>query len=207
MKVQTETIKRGRKFDQVLEGARVIFMRDGFEGASVDDIARKADVSKATLYSYFPDKRFLFAQVAEVECARQAEAAFEVLDMSAPPEEVLVEAAWRMVAFLTSDFGIAVFKICVSESGRFPNLGRQFYDSGPCLVRKRLTAYFEEAIARGELAIDDVEFASEQFLELTKTYIHPRILCGVQSTFSHEELSKVVHGSVDMFLARYGVSE
>jgi AcrR family transcriptional regulator len=207
MTVHTDVIKRGRKFDQVLEGARVIFMRDGFEGASVDEIAREAGVSKATLYSYFPDKRFLFAQVAEAECSRQADAAFEVLDMAAPPEEVLVEAAWRMVGFVTSDFGVAVFKICVSESGRFPELGKQFYESGPCLVRKRLTGYFEQAIARGELDIDDLEFAAEQFFELTKTYIHPRILCGVQSTFSHEELSKIVHGSVDMFLARYGVHE
>ncbi len=51
----TPTVKRGRKFDQVLQGAREIFMSDGFEGASVDDIARAAGVSKATLYSYFPD--------------------------------------------------------------------------------------------------------------------------------------------------------
>ena len=56
-------VKQGRKFDQVLDGARKVFMRDGFEGASVDDIAREACVSKATLYSYFPDKRLLFIEV------------------------------------------------------------------------------------------------------------------------------------------------
>ena len=54
------TIKRGRKFDQVLEGARTVFLRDGYSGASVDDIATEAGVSKATLYSYFPDKQILF---------------------------------------------------------------------------------------------------------------------------------------------------
>ncbi|AML50664.1 MULTISPECIES: TetR/AcrR family transcriptional regulator [Falsihalocynthiibacter] len=204
MATHSDTIKRGRKFDQVLEGARTIFMRDGFEGASVDDIAREASVSKATLYSYFPDKRLLFGQVSETECRRQADEAFEVLDMDAPPKEVLVEAAWRMVSFITSDFGIAVFKICIAESGRFPNLGQQFYDSGPKLVRERIVVYLKEATKRGELNITDFNFAAEQFLELTKTYIHPRILCGVQLTFSHAELAKIVHGSVEMFLARYG---
>ena len=70
---QPATILRtGRKFDQVLKGARDVFMADGFEGASVDDIARAAGVSKATLYSYFPDKRLLFMEVARNECARQA---------------------------------------------------------------------------------------------------------------------------------------
>lgn len=60
-------VKRGRKFDQVLEGARLVFLQDGYEGASVDDIARAAGVSKATLYSYFPDKRLLFMEVAKIE--------------------------------------------------------------------------------------------------------------------------------------------
>ena len=56
-------IRRGRKFDQVLAGARTVFMQDGFEGASVDDIARKAGVSKATLYAYFPNRHALVAEV------------------------------------------------------------------------------------------------------------------------------------------------
>ncbi|MEZ5686188.1 MAG: helix-turn-helix domain-containing protein, partial [Paracoccaceae bacterium] len=73
-------IRKGRKFDQVLEGARAVFLRDGFEGASVDDIAREAGVSKATLYSYFPDKRLLFMEVAKCECARQADEAAALIE-------------------------------------------------------------------------------------------------------------------------------
>jgi TetR/AcrR family transcriptional repressor of mexJK operon len=57
-------IRKGRKFDQVIEGAKAVFLREGFEGASVDEIARDAGVSKATLYSYFPDKQHLFPRRA-----------------------------------------------------------------------------------------------------------------------------------------------
>ena len=64
----TQTIVRtGRKFDQVLRGAREVFLRDGFGGASMDDIARQARVSKATVYSYFPDKRHLFVEILTAE--------------------------------------------------------------------------------------------------------------------------------------------
>ena len=73
MSVKPQLIVKGRKFDQVLEGARTVFMRDGFERASVDDIAREAGVSKATLYAYFPDKRLLFMEIASAECRRQAD--------------------------------------------------------------------------------------------------------------------------------------
>ena len=71
----TETaaiVRTGRKFDQVIAGARAVFLADGFEGASVDDIAKAAGVSKATLYSYFPDKRLLFLEVARTECSERA---------------------------------------------------------------------------------------------------------------------------------------
>ncbi|MDO6523978.1 helix-turn-helix domain-containing protein, partial [Shimia thalassica] len=47
MNTHNLVMRRGRKFDQVIDGARDVFLRDGFEGASVVDIARAAGVSKA----------------------------------------------------------------------------------------------------------------------------------------------------------------
>ena len=79
MTVEAVAIRKGRKYDQVLEGARIVFLRDGFEGASVDDIAREAGVSKATLYSYFASKEELFfAVIAKVT----REAALMLADLS-----------------------------------------------------------------------------------------------------------------------------
>ena len=201
-----EKVKKGRKFEQVLEGAREVFLADGFEGASVDTIARAAGVSKATLYSYFPDKRLLFMEVAKTECCRQADEAVELIDSSAPPRVVLTEAATRMLNFFLSDFGMRVFRICVAESDRFPELGREFYDSGPALVRQRMVDYLCEAADRGELRIEDFELAADQFAELCKADLFPRIIFGVGSVFSEADRKRVIDGAVDLFLARYGVS-
>ncbi|KGM89456.1 transcriptional regulator, TetR family [Roseovarius mucosus DSM 17069] len=196
-------IKKGRKFDQVLEGARRVFMRDGFEGASVDEIAREAQVSKATLYSYFPDKRLLFSEVARVECNRQAEEALEVIGKGASIEHVLHEAATRIVSFFLSDFGQQVFRICVSESHRFPELGRRFYASGPDLVRERLSKVLRPYVEAGILKIDDMELAANQFGELCKGDLFIRSLCGMCTEPSKKDIERVVNGAVEMFLARY----
>lgn len=198
------SIRKGRKFDQVLEGARTVFMRDGFEGASVDDIAREAGVSKATLYSYFPDKRLLFMEVAKAECRWQADEALEVIDFSAPPATVLKAAAQRMVAFFTSDIGIRVFRICVAESDRFPELGKEFYNSGPLLVRQRLADYLRSAVAQGTLVIDDLDLAADQFAELCKANIHGRMMFGVNSCCAPRDIDRTINGAVEMFMARYG---
>lgn len=197
------TVKRGRKFDQVLNGARDIFMSDGFEGASVDDIARAAGVSKATLYSYFPDKRLLFMEVAKVECIRQADTAVERIDMSLPVATVLSEAAWQMVSFFTSDFGQRVFRLCVAESDRFPDLGREFYESGPALVRKRLIEFMKVGISRGELTIDDLPLAADQFSELCKADLFPRLVFSMEKSFDDSQKRRIVDGAVSTFMARY----
>lgn len=205
MSAVAERVKKGRKFEQVLKGARDVFLSDGFEGASVDMIARAAGVSKATLYSYFPDKRLLFMEVARCECCRQADEAVELIDTDAPVETVLMAAAKRFVDFFLSDFSTKVFRICVAESDRFPELGREFYESGPALARDRMSEYLQEAVNRGELVIDDMELAAEQFCELCKTNIFPRIIFGVQSKFTQSERDRVIEGAVKTFLARYGV--
>ena len=196
--------KKGRKFDQVLEGARQVFLSDGFEGASVDDIAKAAGVSKATLYSYFPDKRFLFMQVAKTECARQADHAIETIDMNAPVRKVLCDIALEMMEFITSQFGKRIFRICVGESDRFPELGREFYESGPMMIRNRLVEYFQEAVAKGELNITDFELAADQFHELCKADLFPRMVFNMTEEFSMDEKMRVVDGAVEMFMARYG---
>ncbi|GGL62827.1 TetR/AcrR family transcriptional regulator [Wenxinia marina] len=197
-------VRRGRKFDQVLAGAREVFLSDGFEGASVDDIARAANVSKATLYSYFPDKRLLFSEVAQAECQRQTEVALAEIDRARPVRDVLTDIATRVIAFLTSQFGQRIFRMCVAESERFPSLGRAFYETGPARVRRLLVDYFREAAGRGELRIDDFDLAADQFHELCKADIFVKLVFNLQRDFSPAQKARVIDGAVETFLARYG---
>lgn len=204
MNMHAEPVKLGRKHAQVLEGARTVFLRDGFEGASVDDIARSASVSKATLYSYFPDKRILFMEVAKSECLRQESATDEMIAMNAPPAEALKSAALRMMGLFLSPFGRNVFRVCVAESERFPELGREFWESGPARVRAKMIAYFQQSIDRGELQIDDCDLAADQFAELCKADLFPKLMFGIQEDFSEDEIERVADGAVATFMARYG---
>lgn len=197
-------IRQGRKFSQVIDGAREVFLASGFEGASVDEIARVAGVSKATLYSYFPDKRLLFLEVIRMECARQTDEAVTLIDLTAPVRVVLRAGAQHIISFVTSDFGRGVHRMCVAEAERFPELGRQFYQSGPEMGRARIVDFLRDACARGELQIDDQELAADQFMQLCQAYIFDRAICGVQVEFSQTEINRVIDGAIDMFMARYG---
>jgi AcrR family transcriptional regulator len=201
---QISKIRKGRKFEQVLEGARTVFMADGYEGASVDDIAKSAGVSKATLYSYFPDKSLLFIEFAKSECIRQSNEIVDRIDTERPPRDVLREGGQQFLRFVTSDFGQQMFRICVAEKERFPEIGREFFLSGPQNMQRHLVGYFETAIARGELAIPDPYLAAFQFGELCKADAWMKLTFNIVDKISDEEIDRVVDSAVEVFLARYG---
>lgn len=195
--------RKGRKYDQVLAGAREVFMRDGFEGASVDDIARAAGVSKATLYSYFADKRLLFMEVASAECRTQADHFDSVVNSANGPREVLEEECKRMMDLMLSDFGVNVFRICVAESDRFPELSRQFMESGPHVWRAKMIDYLRGAVSRGELAIDNLDLAADQLAELCKACLHQQAVFHGADTVSEDQKTTVREEAIKTFMARY----
>ncbi len=202
--IQNTAIRKGRKFDQVLAGARDVFLAEGFSASNMDHVAKASGVSKATLYSYFPDKESLFIVVVQTECARQSDEAMEHIDQSAPPAVVLSNAARHLLEFVTSEFGQRMFRICVAQADRFPELGLAFYQSGPMVVREKVGAYLRCATEAGQLQITDFDLAADQFGELCKADIFSKILFGVQTTFEPSELDRIIEGAVSTFLAKYG---
>lgn len=203
MNTQAPVIRKGRKIDQVLAGARDIFLRDGFEGASVDDIARAAGVSKATLYSYFSDKRQLFQEVVQAECERMSTEIVSQIDDTMPIRDALSMAAYGLASFLVSDFAQKIFRICVAERDRFPELGQAYYAAGPGNGHEQLVEHLKESVAKGELEIEDVDMAAYQFSELCKSRNFNLACFGVRTEFMDAEIREVADSTVEMFMKSY----
>ena len=96
-----------------------------------------------------------------------------------------------------------MFRLCVAECDRFPELGQRFYNSGPAVVRREMAGYFETAVARGQLRMEDPLLAADQFGELCKGDVWLRLTFGIIDRISQAEIDRVVDSAVDMFLARY----
>ena len=198
-------LPKGRKVEQVLRGAHEVFMAHGYEGANVDAIAKAAHVSKATLYSYFPDKRALFAAVAQVACEEQTQIALTFAHESDNFAENLYKGCRSFMEFMYSPFGVQMFRTVIAESARFPEFGRQFWATGPEAAHIEMVDLFREAVAEGHLKpIDDYELAAETLTELCKVHLHPRLLLGVIDSVDPAEIDRIAHNAVDIFMSRYG---
>lgn len=197
-------IKKGRKYDQVIAGARDVFMREGFEGASVDVIARDAGVSKATLYSYFPDKQQLFLAVLRMECDLQERASMDIEFEQKSIRDGLHHIASNMLSFLLSEAGLSIFRVCVAEAQRFPELGCAFYETGPKTAMGQLAAYLDSPKAREELEIADTWAAADIFMQLLRGDLMLQRLMGVAGVPDEAAIRAQADEAVVTFLARYG---
>lgn len=196
--------KKGRKYDQVILGARAVFMREGYEGASVDEIARDAGVSKATLYSYFQDKQALFLAVLDGQCNIQKKASMEVACQSQDIETALHLMASSMMCFLLSEDGLSIFRICVAEAQRFPELGRAFYETGPKNGLEQLSAFMASPKAQAALDIDDPLQAADTFMQLCRSDLMLQRLMGVAPVPDEATIKAQADQVVKTFMARYG---
>ncbi len=192
------------KARQILAGAKSVFLELGYEGTSVEEIARCAKVSKGTLYNYFPDKRALFAAVVEGECQAQSGQISQIEHDGAAIDIVLHRVARNCVEFMVSPSAQSIFRIAVAEAQRFPELGRAFYHAATDLGIQRLIQILAGAVSQGELnTIDDLELAAHQFVELCRAdFFYKRLFC-VTSSVTEAEIDRVANAAVATFLQAF----
>ena len=151
---------------QIIEGARALFLAQGFDAASMGEIARSAGVSKGTLYVYFDSKESLFEAIVEDERRAQAEQVFSLDSDNHDVAAVLTRLGVAYVRFLARPAAVSAIRTVIAIAERMPEIGRKFYEFGPQCGIGRLAKYLEDQLKAGVLKIDDCEVAAAQFLEL-----------------------------------------
>lgn len=164
---KTQSVIQGRKFGQVISGAGAIFLRDGFAAASVDDIARAAQVSKATIYSYFPDKVLMFQEAMRAEIAR-LEGSFTLdIDPGLSPQQALPQIAAQAAEWMADPHRVSLCRVLLAEAPRFADLAASLRDSLTRMLRDPVRAHLDRWADAGLLAIDDTDLAARQLVGLS----------------------------------------
>jgi AcrR family transcriptional regulator len=150
---------------QIIDGARRTFLSQGFDAASMGEIAKAAGVSKGTLYVYFQNKEQLFSAIVDQECVMQAEGllAFDPADHDV--EGVLTRFGNAYTLGLCVPERLSAVRAVVSIADRMPEAGKIFYEHGPARGIAALAAYFKALNDAGVLKVDDCEIAAAMFLD------------------------------------------
>src|SRR5262249_51224017 len=118
---------------QIMDGARAVFLAQGFDAASMGEIARAAGVSKGTLYVYFENKEELFEAIVHEQCEVQAEGLFDLDPDDPDVEAVLTRLGTAFVKFLCQPGKASPMAPGSRERGPHAGVGQAFLGAGPRL--------------------------------------------------------------------------
>ncbi|WP_314947505.1 TetR/AcrR family transcriptional regulator [Bradyrhizobium cosmicum] len=187
---------------QILDGARKVFMDLGFDGASMGEIARAAQVSKGTLYVYFADKCALFESILEQEALQYGQVVFN-FDPARDAETTLKDFGRAYIHLLCRPGGGSAIRTVMAIAERMPDVGRRYYARVLDKTINRLSEYLKIHAASGDLEIGDCDLAASQFMELCKASLFLPFVFQAAPAPSEERMTEVVDSAARMFLAAY----
>lgn len=139
-------VERLERRGQILDAALPVFLQYGFGGATVDQLAAAAQVTKRTVYSYFGDKAGLFAAMVGLLAT--------TVSRESPDDDTLFTLAQRIVFRLYSPELVGLHRLVIAESSRFPELAVTLHTNGDARHISRLREHIaaEQGIREAELA-------------------------------------------------------
>jgi AcrR family transcriptional regulator len=187
---------------RLLDVATEVFLEQGFKGASMSEIARRAGASKQTLYARYPSKAELFAALIERKASRLFEA-IGPLGEGRSLRETLVHCGSELLELILSEDARGVHRLVIAECMEFPELAEIFWERGPGRTRAMLTNYLRAQQKLGNIQCGEPEQAVEVLLALIISATSLRTSLGLEpeAVKTQAQRKSWVSFAVDMFLS------
>lgn len=209
-KTKTSPPRAGRMASggAIRQAAISLFLRKGYVGTSMDEIAAEAGVSKQTVYTHFADKEQLFSELIRGN-AEVAEAFVQDVMPAVTSEDDLEEElrslCRRYVSAVIQPHVLQLRRLIVGEASRFPDLACDYYDRVPEAVTAALASRLKELAERGLLRLADADLAARHLAWLVLGIPLDRAMfCRNETGYAASELERFADEGVRVFLAGYG---
>ena len=185
----------------ILDGAREVFAEQGYERATVDQIAARAGVSKATVYNHFEDKQALFV-AAVVETCDGLRGTIDRCGEGpvGDVEQVLRSIGEQIMMTSLSPAVVSLYRQAIAEAQSIPELGRLVFVRGTVAFQETVAAHLRRWHEAGALRIDDPRAAAIAFLALCQGDLIIRSRLGVLERPVDEQVRETVRRAVSIFV-------
>jgi AcrR family transcriptional regulator len=199
--------RSAKKRKAILAAATEVFLRTGYLGANMDEIAALSEVSKQTVYKHFTSKEALFVEIVSSmtdnagDLVRHDSSEFEEGDLG----DYLFDYAHRQLTVVLTPRLMQLRRLVIGEVSRFPELAQVLYQRGPGRAMSALASSFERLSKRGLLKVDDPKMAAAHFNWLVMSdALNRAMLLGDDAIPKPAELRRQAAEGVRVFLAAYG---
>jgi TetR/AcrR family transcriptional repressor of mexJK operon len=188
----------------IARAASRLFLERGFAGTSIEAVARRAGVSKPTVYAHFGDKDGLFQTIVRERCESYAPPESPDGLLALPPREALRRLGHSFVSLLFDPEVLRLHRVLVGEADRHPKMSELFFEAGPERVSGALAGLLRRGSERGDYRIDDPVIAAQHFHALLRGMLHFRATLNLRPRASAAEIEEHVERCVDVFLRAHG---
>ena len=206
----TETPSPSRwteKHRVIADAAAALFLRKGYQGTSMDDVAAEAAVSKQTVYKHFSDKDQLFAEIVLATTDR-AEGLVRMvsvaLDTTTDLRADLGELARQFLITLMRPEVLRLRRLVISTADQFPEVGRSWYENGFERALGTLATHFARLSERGLMVVEDPTIAAHHFVGLLLWIPINQAMFTGDETSKINDLENYADHAVEAFLRAYG---
>ena len=201
--------KADRRRQAIIRAATEVFLRHGYVGATTDEVAARASVSKQTLYKHFADKQRLFAEVILETTVQLVDGLATVAGTLRDTDDVrsgLRELAAGFLRGLLDPDVLRLRRLVIAEADRFPEVGRAWFDRGFDRSLVILGESLQQLADRGLLhRLGDPTLAAYQFAGLVMYQPMNQVMfAGTEALPSTEALDRIADAAVETFLRTYG---
>ena len=198
--------RSARKRRGILDAATTLFLRHGYLGTTMDQIAAFAAVSKPTVYKFFPDKEQLFTEIVLGALDRAGEPFRAELASLGATDRLAVDLqqlARRYLATVTQPAVLQLRRLVIGASHQLPALAEAYYQRAPEQTMQALAACFRQLADRGLLRPGDPLVAASHFAFLVLgRALDKSLFCG-DKPFTDAELTAQADAGAAAFLAVY----
>ena len=194
-----------KRREEILNVALSVLAERGYRGASMLQIARRAQASKETLYAWFGDKRGLFEELVRWQAERVDAVITPNLERDGDePSEVLRGFALELQRLLLGERAVVINRAAISEAASDPTFARILATQGRGSVVLRLERYLEGQRERGRLEFEEAEAAMDAIIGLAIGDQQVRRLLGVLPMPETEQMEARAERAARMFLMLFG---
>jgi TetR/AcrR family transcriptional repressor of mexJK operon len=198
----TKQVQQEERRRTILEVAGQQFLLYGYGRTTMSAIATAFGGSKETLWRYFPNKEVLFAAYIEYATAAFRDRLAPELDSKIPLEKALTGFAKQYIEEICSLESVELHRLAVSESARFPEVGKLFYERAPKATEGLLTEFLERQMTIGNLRRGDAGRAAKTLIQLCMMERYAVIFC--IKTAADIDATGLARMSVSDFMDIYG---
>jgi TetR/AcrR family transcriptional repressor of mexJK operon len=189
------------KNEAILDAAIEVMSERGL-GAPLEEIARRACVSKQTIYNHYGSK----AELARAMSERRAHEIAEILEAPGAvenPAETLAGYARLLLTAVLNTRGMAIYRMAMQASTTMPEVALAIYEAGPKASRLRLAEFLRVETAAGRLSTPDPLEAAEFFAGMVLGRYQTPSLLGVSIGLCEGDIDRVAREATARFMRAY----